>query len=429
MFFQKIKFGKKLALGGLLSFFCLFSFSLNYCGAGSLEIPNELAPNHVPKFDDEYIEKKWRNNDEMLRNLSEESLIWRIVRIAKYGLGGIFMLFLGIYTLAFLSAGDKTEAVSNYNKQIIYSFVGFVILALAEPFATALNPLDESNVVGTIGTDQGVQRVAAMVGYTYRAAAHLIQYVLGGVALIAMGIAILKMVFSAGDEEEIKLRRKIIVWSAVGLILATGISVVVDNVLAPTEPLAIADPIDEHKAILDLNTDKLALRIIILNYVKYFQTFLGAVAVLMLSIIGYKMVTAAGNEEALTKQRKMLVGVFLGLTFILFAEVFVSIFLPLEKGTVVTPGLAQIESFSVQMGGMTNFLLTFGAALAVLAFLVGGLFLSTAALNQEQAEKGKKIMLAAGLGLVLLVAAYALVHTIFSGMATSESNFSIQTNL
>lgn len=415
--FQSAKLSKKLVCAGILSaFFVNLAITVL---AGSLPLASDAAPENLPKFADEYIEEKWRSNAELLKNLRDESLIWRILRIAKYGLGGLFMMFLGIYTLQFLGSGNKSEAVTEYNKQLIYSFVGFVILALAEPLATALNPLS-GETVGAIGTEEGMQRAAGMVGYTYRSAAHVIQYILGGVALIAMGISVMRMVFSAGDEEEIKTQKKTLTWGAVGLLLATGIAVTVDQAFAPIEPLAVGDALAEQRDWLA--TKDVAQRIIALNYVKYFQTFLGAIAVLMLAIAGYKMVSAGGNEEILTKQRKLITGIFIGLMFVLLAEVFVNIFLPIEEGKVMTPGEIQIESFSAQMGGMVNFLLTFGAGLAVLALVVGGLLLATAAFNQEQIEKGKKVILAACLALLLFVTVYALVHTIFSEMATGEGS-------
>ena len=69
------------------------------------------------------------------------------------------------------------------------------------------------------------------------------------------------------------------------------------------------------------------------------------------------------------------------------------------------------------MGGFTNFLLTFASAMAVLALIVGAVYITSAVANPEQAEKGKKIVLAATLGLIVTLSAFALVNTVLSGKA------------
>jgi hypothetical protein len=126
----------------------------------------------------------------------------------------------------------------------------------------------------------------------------------------------------------------------------------------------------------------------------------------------------------------MIVWIFMGLSTILISEAIIKIFMPGEiigNQFVESKFIAldAISSFSTQIGGFTNFLLTFTAALAVLALIVGALYISTAFANPEQTEKGKKILLAASLGLVVTISAYALVSTIFSSDNSSSANISI----
>jgi glycerol uptake facilitator-like aquaporin len=59
--------------------------------------------------------------------------------------------------------------------------------------------------------------------------------------------------------------------------------------------------------------------------------------------------------------------------------------------------------------------LTFSSTIAVLALIVGAVYMTSAVANPEQAEKGKKIILAAALGLVVTISAFALVNTVLSG--------------
>ena len=336
------------------------------------------------------------------------------------------MLFLGLYVLTFISAGDKEEASKKFKDRFLWAFVGFIILALAQPFSEAFMLLRGDNV-DLLTNPESTLQSARIVGFTYRSAAHLIQYILGGIALITMGTSAFRMIQAVGDEETVTSARKSIVWSAIALIIAGSSALLVDKVFAPEMHEIIAgsnDAAAQLKTILESGQSQ--ARILILNYVKYFQTFVGAGAILMLFLAGFKMVSAAGNEEIITKQRKMVTWIFMGLTIILISEAVVSVFMPEvvksvegkeDVREIVFNSQTAIDSFSTQMGGFTNFLLTFASALAVLALIVGAVYVSTAVTNPEQAEKGKKIILAAALGLVITISAFALVNTVLSGIA------------
>ena len=396
--------------------------------ASTLSLSEASAPDHTPLFTDAYIDQNWKDkngnvdNDKLLYDLARESLIQRIITIAKYILGGIFMMFFAIYIVLLITSHGDDEEVGNFKDQVIYSLVGFLIIALAEPVAYAFFIAREG---GNFITSEAALRESVQVAsYSIRTAVQLIQYILGAVALLFMGSAAFRIITATGDEEEIKLARKTIVWATLGLILATMSTLIIDRIFVPVDSeqgqmvIELAgDSIEERHANL-LKASRFAARAEIVKYIKYFQTFVGASAVLMLFLAGAKMVMASGNDEVITKQRTMISWIFVGLAVIMFAEVFSNIFMPeLQNVTdvvIAMPGAAEIQSFAMQMGGITNFIISFASVVAVLAFIVGALYFSTAAINEEQAEKGKKIMLAAALGLVLTLSAYALVSTVLS---------------
>ncbi|MFH1546624.1 MAG: hypothetical protein ABIE14_04565 [Patescibacteria group bacterium] len=388
--------------------------------SSSLQLLEDAAPTGAVKFSEEDdIKAEWGSNDALIKNLFTESLIHQIIEVAKYILGGVFMVFLGVYVLNFISAGNKEEASTKFKDQMLWAFVGFVILALAKPFSEAFMLLRGGNV-DLLTNPDSVLASAKIVGFTYRSAAHLLQYLLGGIALITMGFSAFRMIQAVGDEETVTSARKSIVWAALGLIIAGGSAIFIDKVFAPDAATGIIQggTAAETQLAQILQSGQSQARILVLNYVKYFQTFVGAGAVLMLFLAGFKMVSAAGNEEIVTKQRKMITWVFMGLAIILIAEGFVNVFMPEVDGEIAFKSLTAIESFSAQMGGFTNFLLTFASAIAVLALIVGAVYISTAVTNPEQSEKGKKIILAAALGLIVTISAFALVNTVLSGDAS-----------
>jgi hypothetical protein len=401
--------------------------------AKTLSLPSSVADNiGVPKMADYAA----TDNADLISLLKkDDGIIGKILNILRYTLGAVFMVYLGIYIIHLITSAGNDEAVTEFKNEMVYALVGFLILGLAKSIADTFSII-QINDIGDVSNGNFVTNPEALKssvelgGYTVRAAAKMLQYLLGSVALLFMGTAAFRMITAEGDEEAVKNSRKSIVWASFGLLSAGVVSLIVDGIAAPTDgsgilvDLSAVDPAQQHAAVLELG--RLASRSAILDQVKYFQTFVAATAVLMLFLAGFKMVTAAGNDEIVTKQKKMITWVFMGLATVLISEAFVNIFMPEQAGQIVVPGVEQIGSFADQVGGFTNFLLTFTGGLAVLALVVGALYFTTAVANPEQAENGKKILLGAALGLVLTISAYAVVNTILSGQAvTPDASISI----
>lgn len=63
-----------------------------------------------------------------------------------------------------------------------------------------------------------------------------------------------------------------------------------------------------------------------------------------------------------------------------------------------------------------NFFLGFLGIVAVIMVIYGGVLYVTAAGNQESIDKGKKIIMYAVIGIVIILLAFALVNTLLSGL-------------
>lgn len=450
-----------VVIGVAASSLVMLSCGISVFAAGTLALPDGSAPSTLmPKFDDAYIDAHWKdttgrnNNDKIIQNLATESLIFRVLTIAKYILGGIFVVFFSVYVVELLTAGGNDEDIKKFGERVQYAFIGFLFMMLAEPVAyTFFIARDGGNF---ITNPVALKDSVAAASFTLRSAMRMIQYVLGGVALLFMGVAAIRMIASSEDAEQVKAGRKTIVWAMVGLIIAISVGPLVDRVLAPTTGgdnlvLGLSDPqfqkaLPEEQHNILLQAGRLVARGEIVKYVKYFQTFIGGIAMAMLFLAGAKMTMAEGNAEEAEKQTKIITWTFLGLATILFSEVFVNIFFPqgyvakvngvwqltdqvhAGDAIITVPGAAELSSFATQMGGLTNFLLSFAGAISVLGLIVGALFFALAGVSAEQAEKGKKIMLAAALGLLLTGSAFAIVNTVLSGKSV-QPDFSVDIQL
>lgn len=85
--------------------------------------------------------------------------------------------------------------------------------------------------------------------------------------------------------------------------------------------------------------------------------------------------------------------------------------------------IAQLSGGQTGLRGIVltviNFFLTFLGLLAVIMVIYGGFLYVSSAGNEENVNKAKKILLYAVIGIVVIIASFALVNTIL-GAGTSE---------
>jgi len=67
-----------------------------------------------------------------------------------------------------------------------------------------------------------------------------------------------------------------------------------------------------------------------------------------------------------------------------------------------------------------NYLLILAGMIAVVALVIGGFWYLTAAGNEEQSEKGRKAIMNAIIGLIVVVLAYAIVNIIVNTLTTTD---------
>ncbi len=93
------------------------------------------------------------------------------------------------------------------------------------------------------------------------------------------------------------------------------------------------------------------------------------------------------------------------------------------QGTGFISGQDNPSRIAAQTGGegsarnliltIVNFFLGFLGLLAVLMVIYGGILVLTAAGEPEKAGKGKKILLYAAIGIVIILLSFAIVNTVF----------------
>lgn len=87
-------------------------------------------------------------------------------------------------------------------------------------------------------------------------------------------------------------------------------------------------------------------------------------------------------------------------------------------------GITQTDSAREFIVNVTNFVLSFLGLAAVVVIIYGGFLYVTAAGEQERADKGKKSVMYAVIGIIIVLISFALVNTIITGAAGGSDNTS-----
>lgn len=155
----------------------------------------------------------------------------------------------------------------------------------------------------------------------------------------------------------------------------------------------------------------------------FIQAIVGSVAVLIMTVAGFRLVANAGDEEAINKLKNQLIYGSAGLIIVAISEFVVKDIIFIDGGS----------SFSVQKGRelivtFTNFISGFVTLAAFLGFIYAGYLYVTSGVGEDNAEKVKKIIIGGIIAILVSAGAFAIVNTVVR-LDSSSSPAIIQNQL
>lgn len=244
-------------------------------------------------------------------------------------------------------------------------------------------------------TKSGVATVTSPIYF----ALDLFRYLISTIAFIYIIVYAVKLISTTSEEEAGKVKE--------GLIMA-----VLGFIIIQIADIAVKKAFfgEQGEAFQDVATTKLyAAETVnqIRGIIGFFEYFLGAIAVLVLVIRGFTLITSAGNEEEIGKAKKQVIYAMAGLIVIGLSEVVV-------RGFIFPAQGSQLPSTQVGMHiivSITNFLVGFIAIASFLMLFYGGYSYVISGGNEEVKDKVKKIIFGAVMALILSMGAFAVVNT------------------
>lgn len=230
------------------------------------------------------------------------------------------------------------------------------------------------------------------------------KYVLGTVAIIYITIGGIRLITAGKAIEEVSTKQKQnLLYILIGLFLAIISDVLVQQVFFGDYGECLASATNAQAC---AEQGSLQIR----GVYNFIEVFIASIAVLVIVISGFRLVTSAGEEEVIGKQKKRIGFAVAGLVLVGVSEFIVKEIVFPESGTRgVAPGQG-IKLISM----ITNFVSAFVGTLSFVFMVYGGWMYVISRGNQEQMEKAKKIIIGAIIGIVIAFAAFGIVRTFLS---------------
>ncbi len=230
----------------------------------------------------------------------------------------------------------------------------------------------------------------------------MMKFLIGSVAIIMIITAGVKLILARKKIDEVWPKQK----EHLIMIVSGFVIIMIADVLVKRVFFGVEGEVYESEASAQIAAGAASEQI--KGLYNLVMIFAGILAVAMIIVAGFRLLTSAGNEEAQTKVKKQLTWLVIGLFVIGVAEFVVQDFIFPQTGEQIPAarqGIRLIVSF-------TNFASAFISIAAFIASLYGGYLYVAATGNEEQTNKAKRVLLGAVIALILGLGAFAVVNTV-----------------
>lgn len=373
------------------------------------------------------------------------AVLYNVKDYFKYIAGSLAILYLLIAAVQLVTASDD-EAITKGKKSIYWALVALAAVFLTDVIVVAFfeggkftggvpgQSLITITPEGDIQEATLMQNIAQYFLVEARAIFGYIKVLGAAVAILFIFIAGAHMVSAGGNEENIEKEKKYLIHALTAFVTFLMLDNLIFKFIYPASTIT---GLTSPECVEFLKSGSLTQAAAagcpsaaqlgqagsnyILGIVKFFESLIGGIAVFFIVLSGISIIASFGEQERLQKNKKTLLYAGAGLAVVLLSHNLISRFF-----FVVNPntGAAQVVTKQgvIELAGVTNFLATFVGVFSVVSIIIAGIIWVANFGSSEIADKAKKIILGAVIGVVLSVSAYAIVNTILSTSSTGETS-------
>jgi hypothetical protein len=241
--------------------------------------------------------------------------------------------------------------------------------------------------------------------------AKVMRNLIGGIAILWIVVSGIQMIFAQGDETKLTEQKNSITYALIGLVI----------ILLIERGITLLYGVPG--VVRGLSTTNEGLNTEILGLVSFIKAIIGVAAMLMIIISGYQIISAEGEEEKITTQKKGILWVVIGIAVILINKFIVqNLYIDPVKRQIGDNTKALAQTNALTQTNITNIINTFGTVLQYLlgfvgivafaALIYGGASMVANFGNDEMVQNAKKIITNAIVGIIIVLSAFALVSTV-----------------
>lgn len=293
----------------------------------------------------------------------------------------------------------------------IYAFSTFGAI---QQKALALNPLDEIQAIGDqtklpsfnasgqhpdAPPDYAQPGVGTLTSPVFFAL-DMAKLALSGIAMILIVVAAVKLISTQNEENATKAKGTLI-YAIIGMILIQLADIIVRKMFFGEQGDAF-----ENIAVTKLYAEQSVAQV--RGVIGLVEAFLGVVAVLIIIVRGFTLMTSGGSEEEMGKAKKHIGYAVAGLFIVMLSEVVIrGVVFPEGGESLPNPKVAKYIIVKI-----VNYVVGFVSIIAFVSLFYAGYLYVTSAGEEESTAKVKKIFIASVIAIVLALGAFALVNTL-----------------
>lgn len=154
---------------------------------------------------------------------------------------------------------------------------------------------------------------------------------------------------------------------------------------------------------------------IVLNIIQIGLVIAGWIALFFILYGGFLYITGGGNASQLEKARKSIFNAVIGLVISMGAIAITNLVFSVLDGATVNPeyGIPEIKADDLLVAGV-NLAFYIAGIVAVIVIIVAGISYATSMGDSGRIAKAKNMILYAVIGLVVLIAAFAITNFVMS---------------
>jgi hypothetical protein len=302
----------------------------------------------------------------------------------------LFYLIFASFALSVIQFASPDVALSQTLEEELKGTLGEITKTTKLPGFDTLGHADSSYEPGASGITSAILFIV-----------DLFKYLLGTIAVIVIISSGVRLITAGKKIDDIaETQKESIKYAIIGLLIIVLADTMIKQVFFGEQGEVFRSTADIQLA-AERGTEQLR------GVYMFLEFFIGAIAVLMIVIAGIRRVASGGNEDTITKTNKQIMWAIIGLIVIGLAEFVVKDIVFPDQGS----RLPNVDNAAFIIRSLTNFASGFIATIAVAMYMYGGYLYVIGATNEENTNKAKKVIIAATIGLVLAMGAYALVNT------------------